>query len=85
MRPPHEKSFTLLHASLCVPGCGYYGAKSINKCLLCMFCTCSGWSACVGVLSCFLVAWIMVAAIPAADHWVARCDPAVVCCQSRGL
>lgn len=65
---------------LCVPGCGYFGAKQLHPNLLCCFWSCSCCSAFLGTLGSLLGVVLMTAAIPMADNWLTVCDPATVCC-----
>jgi hypothetical protein len=74
-----------LFGSMCVPGCGYYGAKQLNSKLLgCFFC-CNCWNAIAGVIGLLVVAWMMAFGVPIAEHWVDMCDPLSVCCGPEGV
>mmetsp|Transcript_27935 Transcript_27935/g.70654 ORF Transcript_27935/g.70654 Transcript_27935/m.70654 type:complete len:797 (-) Transcript_27935:931-3321(-) len=70
-----------LSIGLLVPACGYFGAKWVNECYLCMFWSCSCLGTVGGFVGMAITVWIMTWAIPGVDHWVAHCDPAAVCCQ----
>lgn len=72
-----------LLVSLCVPGCGYWGAKHLNSKLLGCFWGCSICSAVWGLVGLMVLGWFMVAGVPMAEHWIQVCDVAEVCCGVR--
>ena len=72
--------FVGLGMAMCVPGCGYWGAKHLNSRLLGCFFGCSICNVIGGLLSVVFLLWVMACGAPMAEHWVATCDPATVCC-----
>lgn len=73
-----------LLVALCVPGCGYLGAKHLNSRLLACFWGCSACNAACGLIGALIIFWAMAAGAPMAEHWLEVCDVANVCCGEQG-
>lgn len=73
--------FIALTMGMCVPACGYFGAKNLNPHMLGCF-SCQNFCAAMTMLAgSVMMVWAMASFIPGVDHWVQRCDPAAVCCD----